>query len=376
MRRPHCAGTAGLRRLGCAESSRGRRAELTTRRRTAKQEPCGTPCRSLPRPRVQRRRRRSWRSRPMRTPALRRPRHHRAGLVLTMLPVAMSKTARTPRPSMSVRANAWLRRETAFGSGRSALAPVGLGTGSWGIVSPVDGPSDGGFTFREAIGKLVMLSRSVALAVSLTRKASLICRVPLQDEGYQPARWNANGSVRRRHVFQPEGTSNTSFGTCKYLQSSGDGQDNDPWAPLPTKSCGSPGPPLLSGPQALLQGAARYSTLARTFCPQLSGAVIDDFFENFRIPPEGADDSSLDNSASRGIGARGAAENCSSCPDDHPHMYGTACAGFYCCPVAPTAHCTPPVGALSLFSGFRRPDFVSSCCTAGQRFGLLPVGRD
>ena len=198
----------------------------------------------------------------------------------------------------------------------------------------------------------------------------------MQDEGYQPACWNANGSVRRRYVFQPEGTSNTSFGTCKYLQSSGDGQDNDPWAPLPTKSCGSPGPPLLSGPQALLQGAARYSTLARTFCPQLSGAVIDDFFENFRIPPEGADDSSLDNSASRGIGARGAAENCSSCPDDHPHMYGSACAGWYCCPVAPTAHCTPPVGALSLFSGFRRPEFVSACYTAGQRFGLLPVGRD
>ena len=41
----------------------------------------------------------------------------------------------------------------------------------------------------------------------------------MQDEGYQPARWNANGSVRRRHVFQPEGTSNaSSFTPCKHLQ--------------------------------------------------------------------------------------------------------------------------------------------------------------
>ena len=63
-------------------------------------------------------------------------------------------------------------RETAFGSGRSSSAC--WATGSWGIVSPVDGPSDGGFSFREAIGKIVMLSRFVALAVSLTRKISLL----------------------------------------------------------------------------------------------------------------------------------------------------------------------------------------------------------
>ena len=85
-------------------------------------------------------------------------------------------------------------------------------------MSPVDGPSDGGFTFREAIGKLALVMSFCRAGRLANPKSVTKCRVPLQDEGYQPARWNANGSVRRRHVFQPEGTSNASFTTCKYLQ--------------------------------------------------------------------------------------------------------------------------------------------------------------
>lgn len=56
-------------------------------------------------------------------------------------------------------------------------------------------------------------------------------------------------------------------------------------------------------------------------------------------------------------------DNCSTCPVDHPHLYGSACAGWYCCPVTPDAHCTPPKG-----NG-------SDCCIwPGLGFGCQGVG--
>jgi len=53
--------------------------------------------------------------------------------------------------------------------------------------------------------------------------------------------------------------------------------DTGQWSPL---NHTRPGP---DGPAGMLQGAARWSTLARTFCPQIGGVVIDGpFWANFQ----------------------------------------------------------------------------------------------
>jgi hypothetical protein len=140
-------------------------------------------------------------------------------------------------------------------------------------------------------------------------------------------------------------------------------KDTDPWAPLNlSKACDSGGPP--AGPKGvggLVQGAARWSTLARTFCPQIAGVVIDDFWSNYQAPSPAPSSAAVTTRVESGQPTtRG--DKCSSCPADHAHMYGSACAGFYCCPVVPDAHCTPPKG-----NG-------SDCCLwPGEGFGCQGV---
>ena len=103
------------------------------------------------------------------------------------------------------------------------------------------------------------------------------------------------------------------------------------------------GPPIPpEGVAGMLQGAARWSTLARTVCPQVAGVVVDDFWGNYEgghgTPPP--------------PGPPGA---CASCPASRPHVYGSGAAGLYCChvPVA-GGHCdstVEPRGPCCLWPG-------------------------
>ena len=76
-------------------------------------------------------------------------------------------------------------------------------------------------------------------------------------------------------------------------------------------------------PWGLIQGAARWSKLSMR-CPQIAGAQIDDFLGNYR------------GNASRPTGP------CVKCPSSHPHHYGGASSGDFCCPVADGAKGTCP----------------------------------
>eukprot|EP01047_Picozoa_sp_COSAG01_P059367 COSAG01_NODE_7116_length_3343_cov_1.846486_3_plen_344_part_00 len=106
--------------------------------------------------------------------------------------------------------------------------------------------------------------------------------------------------------------------------------DTAVWEPLNLTERGHA--PPAGGPAAMLQGAARWSTLARTFCPQIDGVVIDDFWSNYRggggppVPPS----------------PPGPPGRCSTCPQDKPYMYGNADAGWFCCPwrAGLPAHCS------------------------------------
>jgi hypothetical protein len=139
--------------------------------------------------------------------------------------------------------------------------------------------------------------------------------------------------------------------------------DSDPWAPLNlSKACDDGTPPGPEGVGALVQGAARWSTLARTYCSQIAGVVIDDFWSNYEAPAPApaAAAAYVERGGETLSGVRGG--KCSGCPADHAHMYGSVCAGFYCCPVATDVHCTPPKG-----NG-------SDCCLwPGEGFGCQGV---
>ena len=92
--------------------------------------------------------------------------------------------------------------------------------------------------------------------------------------------------------------------------------DTDIWNPLPTcarNGCGKTSP---RGAARMLQGAARFSALARMpgACPQIAGVVIDDFWSNYSPEPPPKPTA-----------------NCPSCPTSHPHGYGSYTAGYYCC---------------------------------------------
>ena len=54
--------------------------------------------------------------------------------------------------------------------------------------------------------------------------------------------------------------------------------DTDLYEPLPP--CGNE-QACPRGPAGMLQGAARWSELARTRCPQIAGLIIDDFWSNY-----------------------------------------------------------------------------------------------
>jgi hypothetical protein len=78
----------------------------------------------------------------------------------------------------------------------------------------------------------------------------------------------------------------------------------------------------LNDPTALVQAAARFSTLARSTCPQATGVVIDDFLQQY-----------LGKNSTAGCVNITAA----SCPATQPHKYGGGgMDGWYCCPTAPS----------------------------------------
>ena len=79
----------------------------------------------------------------------------------------------------------------------------------------------------------------------------------------------------------------------------------------------------------LVQGAARWSTIARTSCPQVQGVVIDDFLGNY------------------GGGPRNQSGWCARCPPDAPVGYGSRTSGRFCCPwpLSSTRHCVAPPAA-------------------------------
>jgi hypothetical protein len=170
--------------------------------------------------------------------------------------------------------------------------------GEWGIVASTNEPTDGGLSFRDGI--------------------KFHCETH-----------DINSLFGMLIAFSEGGTfSNTN--------------DTDLWSPLPTcrqakgKQCDP------HGPAGMLQGAARWSTLARLHCPQIRGVVIDDFWSNYipgSVPPPGP--------------------NCPRCPRSHPVGYGGVGAGYYCCawPLDSTHHCTRPKGVPP-----PPPPFRSGCC--------------
>ena len=118
-------------------------------------------------------------------------------------------------------------------------------------------------------------------------------------------------------------------------------------APLPLCSKSPAAAECARGATGMLQGAARWSKLSRSHCPQIAGVIIDDFWGNYDagppVPPPTA--------------------RCASCPSTASHIYGSFNAGFYCCPWTPTGgHCVPPAssdGAVCcLYPGATEEDCV------------------
>ena len=99
------------------------------------------------------------------------------------------------------------------------------------------------------------------------------------------------------------------------------------------------------GRAGMLQGAARWSKLART-CPQITGVIIDDFWTNINVnaPP-----------------APPPSDSCAACPANSSHIYGSFSGGFYCCPWPTTAgHCVKPSDASDVSA--IRPRLPPECC--------------
>jgi hypothetical protein len=167
--------------------------------------------------------------------------------------------------------------------------------GSWGIVASENAPSDGGLPFEDGI--------------------KFHCKTH-----------NINSLLGMLIAHSEGGTFNNA-------------NDTDLWNPLPvcestSKSCDP------RGAAGMLQGAARWSTLAREHCPQIAGVVIDDFWGNFvseAVPPPAPD--------------------CPVCPESNPHGYGYESAGYFCCtwPLDKSGHCERPAGA-------KPAPFVADCC--------------
>ena len=132
--------------------------------------------------------------------------------------------------------------------------------------------------------------------------------------------------------------------------------DTDLWKPLPEAPEHGGGPaPGGKGAAGMLQGAARWSKLARLHCPQIAGVIIDDFWSNYHADP---------------IPPPLPAGQCPACPDDQPHGYGSPTAGFYCCTWPSNGHCDRPPGASGkgppccLFPG------ASEGCQNAKRCGV------
>ncbi len=149
--------------------------------------------------------------------------------------------------------------------------------GSWGTVAFENSPGDGGLSFRE----------------------------------------NMETSCNRHDV-------NSVYGMVIAASEGGtfnNPKDTDLWQPFNLTRRGQRPGPL--GATGMLQGAARFSALARTFCPQIDGIVIDDFWSNYKGggPPEPPAPPT----------PPGPPGQCSTCPNDKPYQYGSAEAGFFCC---------------------------------------------
>ena len=155
------------------------------------------------------------------------------------------------------------------------------GVGSWGVVAIENGAEDGGMAFKD----------DIEFNCDTVSVNALFGMVIAASEG---------------GVFS-------------------NANDTDLLIPL-SPSRGNPGP---RGAAGMLQAAARFSTLSKAKCPQVAGVIIDDFWSNYNPrpnppPPPGVP--------------------CATCPASHPHGYGSALAGWFCCSwkLDPTHHCTRP----------------------------------
>jgi hypothetical protein len=107
--------------------------------------------------------------------------------------------------------------------------------------------------------------------------------------------------------------------------------DTDLWLPLRHGGSAWDAAHSPRGFVGMLQGAARFSTLARLHCPMIAGLVLDDFWSNYvgiqppppLLPPP--------------VGG------CSHCPPGVPYLGGSGCGGYFCCkwPWA-DGHCKAP----------------------------------
>jgi alpha-galactosidase len=169
--------------------------------------------------------------------------------------------------------------------------------GSWGIVASTNEPSDGGMSFADGI--------------------DFHCKTH-----------DVNSLLGMLIAHSEGGTFNNT-------------NDSALWSPLATCSSKSAHCDP-RGAAGMLQGASRWSTLAREHCPQIAGVVIDDFWSNYidaSIPEPGPD--------------------CPSCPPTHKYGYGSAAAGYFCCawPLDSTGHCVRPSSMKP-----RHPPFAGGCC--------------
>ena len=172
--------------------------------------------------------------------------------------------------------------------------------GNWGIVSPVNAPSDGPLKFKD---DLVFHCQNKSIN----------------------ALWGMVIANTEGGIFSNP-------------------NDTDPFVPLaPSRSHSDP-----RGQSGMLQGAARWSALSRTFCPQIAGIVVDDFWTNFdpNAPPPSPPPA-----------------ECVECPSKgRTHMYGTMYGGFYCCAWPATGgHCEAPPGVPAQSSCCLFPGYKEGC---------------
>jgi hypothetical protein len=186
--------------------------------------------------------------------------------------------------------------------------------GDWGIVGQSNSPSDGGLSFVDGI-RFHCRTKDINALYGLLTPPS---------EGGVFSNTNDTGAVPVPH--------------------------------RPTGPLGRPG---------LLQGAARWSELARTSCPQIAGVVIDDFWSNYPSstnPPNHPHPPS----ETRCPACCQAAAACreSVCPADRPHLYGHVATGLYCCrwPAPVHGHCAPPDGVV-------QPSHPPCCLCPGTELG-------